>query len=162
MDQNRRRIAWVSLALTAAVILAGCHNPTRDIPESGPVIDPCADRLHDISGHLLLYYSLERQLPQTLDELRAEADPGVVPPFTCPVSGKLYLYHPKGLQVPGRPGRLVLCDAAPTHSGMRWGIVITEWKTGGPLAARVILLSEELIGTAEPKKDPGTKNRRRD
>ena len=90
------------------VILVGCQTSTPDIPESGSVIDPCADRLHDISGHLLLNYSLNQRLLQTLDDLRAASGQAEAPPLVCPVSGKPYIYRPEGLQVSGQVGRLVL------------------------------------------------------
>ena len=142
------------MALAAVVIFVGCQNPAHDIRGSGSLINPCADRLHDIAGHLLLYYSLNKRLPRTLDDLRALGGSVESPSLDCPVSGKPYIYRPEGLKV--QAGRLVLYDAVPIHSAMRWGIIITEPKGDGPLAARVILLPERMIHAAELQTGPET------
>lgn len=162
MNQNPRWVARLAAVMTAAAILGGCQTPTRNIREPGSVIDPCADRLHDICGHLLLYYSLNKRLPRTLDDCRAHSDAAAVPPFTCPVSGKPYLYRPEGLALPGRTGRLVLYDATPAHAEMRWGILISQAHGGGPLTTRVLLIPEELVQAAERQENAGAENRAQD
>src|SRR5688500_13126803 len=106
-------------AVLIAALLAGCASgssgPAKkkpapshsDIPDPGPDNpgqptatisgkDPCADRLHALCGPLLLHYAVKRHLPAHIDELRAFAggDPAVE--FTCPVSGKPYVYEPRG------------------------------------------------------------------
>jgi len=154
MDQNHSWIAGVLPALAAAVLLVGCQTTARDIGESESGMAPCAERLHNISGCLLMYYARNKRLPRTLDDLRAEADPALLPPLVCPVSGKPYIYRPVGMPLQGQAGRLVLYDAVPIHSGMRWGVIVTEPKGDGPLAARVVLLSEQLIDAAESQGGP--------
>ncbi len=162
MNEGRSWIGRLLLALTVAVIPVGCQIPAPAIPESSSVTEPCADRLHDICCHLLLYHSLSKRLPQTLEGLPAVTGPGEVPPLICPVSGQPYLYRPEGLQLPGGPGRLVLYDAAPAHSGMRWGILIAEPKGDGPLATRVLLLPDELVRAAELQEESEAETRTQD
>ena len=120
-------------------------NPGPDAPgkPTAPIsnTDPCAERLHALCGPLLFYYALHRRLPERLDELRALADPIDAPvEFTCPVSGLPYVYAPQGVRRPGgQPGVLVLYDAAPSHSGMRWAVAVDEpTRPGQPLVTKVV------------------------
>jgi hypothetical protein len=134
----------LACAVLLATVAGGCQTPATARSKPGAEIDPCAERLHDLCGHLLLYASLHGQLPERLADLkRVSTDPLPVP--TCPVSGMPYVYNPEGLAVPGRPGRLVLYDAAPSHCGMRWGILADAAAEGQPLTARVILLPERPV-----------------
>ena len=159
MNPNRSRGVALSLALAVTLFFTGCQTSVRNQRELDLATDPCASRLHDICGHLLLYYAVNKRLPQDLDGLRAGIGSADVPPLTCPVSGRDYLYHTAGLRVPGRSGRLVLYDASPAHSGMRWGIVIVGAGGAGPLSTRVILLPEERIRAAELQEKLKPKNR---
>ncbi len=104
--------------------------------------DPCAGRLHDISEPLLLYYIQNHRLPGRLEELRAM--PGFESiELTCPVSKRPYLYNPIGLTTAENRSRIICYDAAPSHSGMRWAISITEpEEENGPLVTKVIALPE--------------------
>jgi hypothetical protein len=147
-------VCWVGLAALAA----GCQAPQPELgPRPGIGKDPCAERLHDLCGGLLLYHSMHARLPATLEELKALGS-ATQPQLTCPVSGMPYIYSPDGLRIPGRPGRLVLYDAAPSHSGMRWGVLFDDPGGGRPLTARVILLTEESVSSAStqplPRADP--------
>jgi len=148
MPRTTAAPALALCGLIAAVLMVGCGPPPAQpasppAPRSGGYIDPCAQRLHDISGGLLLYYATRRALPTTLSALK---DHGAVqlPPLVCPVSKKPYLYNPRGLVIPGRAGRLVLYDAEASHSGMRWGIMVTP-PAGGMIATDVRLLPEGAI-----------------
>src|SRR4029079_15400995 len=79
-----------AFALCLLAALAGCKAPGKPqaakssaniTPQSRPApvpvdattpiltADPCANRLHDICGALLLYYAVYRQLPGQLNEL---------------------------------------------------------------------------------------------
>src|SRR5260221_4292549 len=40
-------------------------------PDQSLMTDPCAARLQDISGQLLLFYALNRKLPDKLDDLKS-------------------------------------------------------------------------------------------
>jgi len=135
------------MAVVLTVFAAGCRMPAGGATGASSGVDPCAERLHDISGHLLIYYSANRRLPASLDELRALVGPDG-PPLVCPLSGLPYTYDPSGPEVPGQPGRLLLYDSEPTHAGARWGIVMAEPAGAAPLTSRVVLLPEDLIVAA--------------
>ncbi len=133
-------VGWIAIA----VIATGCQTSERAVsPVRKPSvkIDPCAERLHDVCGQLLLYHSIHKRLPKTLEELKASDS--ATTPLVCPTSGGFYVYNSKGLQIPGQLGRLVLYDARANHSGMRWGISVGDADSRKPLQTRVILLSED-------------------
>ena len=150
MKRRGKLLIGLSCALLAAAAL-GCQMEEEPIvPVRRPSVrtDPCAERLHDVCGQLLLYHGTHRKLPESLEELGAPGSAMEWPPV-CPTSGEPYVYNPAGLQIPGQPGRLVLYDARPSHSGMRWGILLSDTGSGGTLAARVLLLPEEAISPSE-------------
>ena len=59
-------------------LLIGCtsdeqsraQKPARPGGNSLSNTDPCAMRMHDISGALLFYYAMHHELPKSIDELR--------------------------------------------------------------------------------------------
>jgi hypothetical protein len=86
--------------------------------------DPCAANLDEITGALLSYFSVHKQLPPNLESIPKISPAGVTISLTCPVSGKRYLYHPEGLKPPlftdqtGESrvgGILILFDSEPSH-----------------------------------------------
>jgi hypothetical protein len=114
--------------------------------------DPCATRLHDLSGLLLTYYAVNKHLPDRLDELAPLADVDVPFETTCPASGRPYVYAPAGLQPSAGSDRsLVLYDAVPAHGGLRWGIFVAPPRNGQPPATWVILMSEEVFRGYVPR-----------
>ena len=127
-----------------AACVAGCQlppdpsaaAPKRPIP---PPDDPCAWRMQDIEGALLHYYHLKRQLPPRLEDLAILEDE-TVPPLVCPVSGEPYVYHPDGVAIPGSDRRVIVYDAKPVHSNMRWAIIIDVPQPAKPLVADVVLM----------------------
>ncbi len=138
---------WVVLGALAA----GCQ-PNQDsvtpVRKPSARIDPCAERLHDLCGQLLLYHSLHGRFPQSLEELPAgEGKQSTQPaPPVCPVSRLAYVYAPEGLRLPGRSGLLLVYDAQASHSGMRWGIMTAAADAAkGPAVLKVVLLPEELF-----------------
>jgi hypothetical protein len=144
----RWRLWWIVLG--AAVLAAGCQ-PDR---VSAPAVrrpsvrkDPCAERLHDLCGLLLLEHSLNGKLPPSLDKL-PEIGGGEAAQLVCPVSRLPYAYAPDGLQIAGRSGLLVVYDATPCHSGMRWGIVADGLAAGKAATMRVVLLPEQSLTPA--------------
>ncbi len=141
---RRARLALTVCGLLAAALAAGCETSVPRSRGTGPEVIPCAERLHGICGHLLLYYSINDKLPERLADLKS-AGPEPLPPLTCPDSGKPYVYNRSGLTIQGRPGRLLLYDPAPTHSGMRWGILADDPVEGKPLTARVVRLPENPV-----------------
>jgi len=155
MNQSRSPVSvacWIVLGVCAA----GCQGfeaAPPAAPRPSVRVDPCAERLHDICGQLLLYYAGNKRLPRTLAELTTTGSQHVRP-LVCPVSGKPYVYNPDGLRLPGRPGRLVLYDAAASHSGMRWGIFVSDPEGDRPFTARVILLPQESLSSADKQPSP--------
>ena len=131
----------LACCVALAMIAAGCQTAAPAARKTGVETDPCADRLHEISGRLLLYYSVTGKMPPTLADMRGvDSDP--MPPLACPASGKPYVYNPVGLVVQGRPGRLVIYDPAPSHNGKRWGILAAITAGDQPLSSRVVLVPE--------------------
>ena len=104
--------------------------------------DPCAMRLHDVCGPLLLYYASNRALPAKLEQLSAVPGFDHVKDFTCPASGKPYVYNPPGIPAPDRAMRLIIYDAVPAHGGTRWAIAIPINPGEGPLVAKVVAVPE--------------------
>ena len=124
MMTSSHRAATAALLLCVA-LAAGCvvYEPV----EPGPArrgFDPCAEQLHELEGRLLRYYSVRKRLPASLAEIRSAGRTGTEPLFTCPVSGKPYVYRPEGIPLPGDSQRIILYDAEPCHDGGRWAVVI--------------------------------------
>ena len=150
MNRVRPIAAWI--ALLAAAVAAGCRTPAPPPVARGVESDPCADRLHDLCGRLLLYYSAHAQLPEHLADLGGVGSDAAAS-LACPVSGKPYLYIPRGLPVPGWPGRLILHDAEPCHSGRRWGILAEPPRSREPLVVRVVRVPETAVRRQPPHDD---------
>ena len=120
---------------------------------SGPLTatDPCAVRLHDISGMLLLYYVTNHRLPERLEELAPFADADVEFAPTCPESGRPYVYVPGGLADSGTGRVLLVYDAVPAHAGVRWVIVASPPEGDQPLATWVMPYTEERFRRHVPR-----------
>jgi hypothetical protein len=146
-------VGGLACCLALGALAAGCQTPDTSLPSvrrPSLQVDPCAERLHDLCGKLLLYHGIHSKLPGTLEELKALGS-ATLPPLVCPVSGKPYIYHPDGLAIRGWSGRLVLYDAMPSHSGMRWGVLVEDPGSGKTLTARVLLLPEQsVLSAGEP------------
>lgn len=95
--------------------------------ESAKALEPapeCEARLHDLAGHLLLYYAVNRRFPDQLEELTSVVESFDERSVTCPVSHQIYFYAPRGRSAPGQTRLLVLCDPTPAHGGLRWAVMI--------------------------------------
>lgn len=106
--------------------------------------DPCAMRLHDLAGALLLYHATYGMLPPSLAELREV--PSLLGPletFKCPASAMDYQYDPNGERKRDRV--LLLYDPAPAHEGKRRAVELIESKPNQPLVTKVIALPEEYF-----------------
>lgn len=147
--RNFAALACIAAAVVLAIGLVGC-GPAAD---KGPVVtrpsteqDPCADRLQDLCGVLLEYYAFNsRTLPPDTAAI-ARLAPGIE--LKCPTSGLPYVYRPEGLAYPGQPGPIIMHDAAPSHSGMRWGIR-AEGLNSRTCVFRPVLLPESRVFHAE-------------
>jgi len=104
--------------------------------------DACASRLHDLCEPLLLYYATRHEIPARLEDLRQVAGFSELD-LRCPVSRLPYVYNPVGIQTGDDQPRLMIYDAAPSHSGMRWAIAIEEPKdAANALVAKVVAVAE--------------------
>jgi hypothetical protein len=134
-----------------AFAVAGCApgkqpNATTDAAAPLSNRDPCATRLHDLSGQLLMFYLVNERLPSALDELATLSPDGAKPDLTCPVSHKPYLYDTVGLIHPITLDRMIVYDPEPSHAGFRWAIAAVEPTTpGGALVTKVIAVRENAI-----------------
>jgi hypothetical protein len=100
--------------------------------------DPCATRLHDLCGPLLLYYKEHQHLPPALADLAQTPGFSEIGELACPQSHQAYVYVPNGLSIPGVPGTVVVYDPLPSHAGWRWAITVVPGP--GPLVTKVIAL----------------------
>ena len=119
--------------------------------------DDCATQLHNICGPLLTYYAINRRLPSQLEELRNAPGADADLSFTCPASGKPYVYRPEGVTVvvtvpqkrnenrPDFRGHVILFDPEPSHSGHHWAIAIDEPKLGQPFLAKVVAVHPQRL-----------------
>jgi hypothetical protein len=120
-------------------------------PDEAVLSDPCAARLHDIEGALMLYYALNKRLPDNLDQLRSMADIDTPLDFTCPVSHLPYVYAPLGLIGPGKVKRIIVYDPTPAHNGNRWCILMAQQeRADAPQAVEVLSIPEAVFQTYLP------------
>ncbi len=142
------------------ILIAGCSAPHTPAPEAQPDLrddlsntDPCAMRLHDICGPLLLFDSTYEHLPPTLADLRKL--PGFANlDLTCPVSHQPYLYAPNGIIVPGQSGRIIVYDPLASHADHRWAIVLLPPNRDGALWTKVVALPVGWPPPAPPAPPP--------
>jgi hypothetical protein len=157
-DMNRTGYERTSAggALIVALLIGGCASktktstppdPSHDKAPTAPIsnTDACATRMQDMCGGLLLYYQLKNRLPESLDEIKNFPGEEGVPSFNCPVSKQPYVYMPNGIFLPEKNARVIVYDAAPSHSNMRWAISIDEPQPGQPLVTKVIALPETFF-----------------
>ncbi|HEY7090208.1 MAG TPA: hypothetical protein VH518_19075 [Tepidisphaeraceae bacterium] len=113
--------------------------------------DACGERLHDISGALLLYYAMKHRLPDKLEELHEMPGFEYVKDFTCPDSHKPYIYNPVGILDVEKHTRVIIYDPAPTHHGLRRAISVVEPQGNEALITEVLLLPENWFVLHPPK-----------
>lgn len=107
--------------------------------------DSCEIRMHDLCGPLLLYYQLFSEFPESLADLRLLPGFDQIAEFSCPTSGRPYVYKPKGMFNPDGTGGVILYDSVPSHAGLRWAIqVAISEKTGRPTAL-VVPMTEDVF-----------------
>lgn len=84
--------------------------------------DPCAAHLQRICGILLQYYSTNGRLPSRLEDLNTLPEIKEPLTFSCPGSGKPFVYVPSGLVRLGDARPIVLFDQNVDRAGLRWVI----------------------------------------
>jgi hypothetical protein len=176
-----RRTTWSFACVIAALALPACKSTTDSTPPPPrPVVrvngeqfpgnpaekpqpieqalksDPCAARLHAISGAMLEYYALHNRLPATLQDLQSLADLDQPLQFTCTESGEPYVYVPAGLQSPDETRRIILHDPVPDRSGLRWVILMQKPRGRQPAAMWVVSLTDPLFRGYTPAPPPAT------
>jgi hypothetical protein len=170
-----QRIVWRLTVLIIGIALSGgCKSKTDPAPTARPMVrvngeefstgitakpppidqtlksDPCAARLHAISGAMLEYFALHNRLPVALEELEPLADLDQPLNFACPDSGQPYVYVPAGLQAPDDAKRIVLHDPTPNRMGLRWVILMQKPRGRQPAAMWVVSLTEPLFRAYTP------------
>jgi hypothetical protein len=170
-----RPIVWRLIVLVIGVALSGgCKSTTDPAPKPRPLVrvngeefstgitakpppidqtlksDPCAARLHAISGAMLEYYALHNRLPVAPEELEPLADLDQPLNFVCPDSGQPYVYVPAGLQAPDDAKRVVLHDPTPNRMGLRWVILMQKPRGRQPAAMWVVSLTDPLFRAYTP------------
>jgi hypothetical protein len=116
--------------------------------------DPCAARLHDISGAMLEYYALHNRLPPALQNLASLADLDQPLNFTCPETGLPYTYVPAGLASPTDPRLIIAHDAEPHRSGQRWVILLQKPKGRQPALMWVVPMTDADFKSHTPAPPP--------
>ncbi len=160
------------LLLTILVTLAGCQTTTvTESPNRGRTrvegtqqtdrssvsadqavaSEPCAARLHDVAGALLLYYAVNKQLPPTLADLQDSVGADMLLDFTCPDSKLPYVYVPNGLRHPDRPKVIILHDPIQVK-GKRWCILVQPGGPGTAQSLEVLAIPEPLFLAYQPVK----------
>lgn len=182
-QNNRLQIPW-PIAVLAALLLGGCQTEVVDAPISQkPLVvvngqqwsgdnppptkqppieqainsDPCAARLHEISGAMLEFFAINARLPRQLDELQTLTDLDRPLSFVCPTSSKPYTYVPTGLRSADEPRLIIVYDSTADNSGQRWAILMQKPKGRQPAAMWVMSLSEPVFRTYTAPPIPATR-----
>jgi hypothetical protein len=148
---NELHLVLACLLCTACQSTPAKPAPVPGVAASGisnsvlAATDPCALRMDDIRVAMLQYLHAHDRLPEKIEDLQQFAEPGTQLQFTCPASGKAYVYVPAGLTVPGKDQRLVLYDAAPAHEGQRWSVMLAPPQDGRALITWIAPLDQPTL-----------------
>jgi hypothetical protein len=162
MSRSLARYLRQSLVAGIAILLGGgCASGSRGQAEEQPGLareaaitntDPCAMRLHDICGALLLYYFNHFELPESLADLAPLSEDEPLPPMICPVTQVPYIYNLDGIYLPERNSWVILYDPAPAHSRMRWAVTVQQPPDETEmLVTKVIALPESFFVLRPPQ-----------
>jgi hypothetical protein len=138
-SQNRK---FIIITLGVFIVWSGCRMQEPPHTASAMLTDPCAERLHDLAGALLLFYSRYGRLPKQLEDLSPTGNAAKTTPLKCPVSNLPYLYASDGIPLSGYKDRLIVWDAQPCHNRNRWVILDIGAVNNKTLILRVILWPE--------------------
>lgn len=126
------------------IIPAGADNPDVN-PDK--LTDPCAARLHDVAGALLLYYRVKQQMPAKLEDVRSGVKFAEDLEFTCARNGAPFVYVPNGMAAAGKEQRIVAFDPTPIgRPRFRWCLIATV-SNSGALITDVVPLEEKVFNT---------------
>ena len=132
----------VTTTVTPGSSIPGVQKGEPETMDHAVASDPCAARLHAIAGAMLEYYAINKQLPKALDELTALKDLDEPIDLNCPASNLPYVYEPNGLEAPGGSKRIIVHDAAATHNGGRWCLLMAPLVPGAAPTMEVLLIPE--------------------
>lgn len=126
------------------VIPAGADNPDVN-PDK--LTDPCAARLHDIAGALLLYYRVKQQMPAKLEDVRSLGSIAQDLEFSCARNGAPFVYVPNGMAAVGKEQRIIAFDPTPIgRPRFRWCLIASVTNSGA-LVTDVVPMAEKVFNT---------------
>lgn len=167
-DGGRRKWGrWALVVLAVSTLAGGCQSgaakPARPVSLSDETLaatDPCANRLHDLIGALLMYYTLNKHLPPRLEDVRSFGDMLSPVELTCPTTNQPYVYIPVANLNRRDPKYrwLLVYDSVP-HEGRRWGIVAAPARPADPVTMWVVPMEESTFerlrrDTVSPATEP--------
>jgi hypothetical protein len=113
--------------------------------------DPCATRLHEISGAMLTYQAVRGRMPASLEDLQTVQGVTEGPlQLTCPASGEAYVYVPDGLRSAEDARQIVVHDRSADASGFRWVILMQPPRGRQAAATWVMKLGEPAFRAYVP------------
>lgn len=157
MRMEKRRILFC-LSVLLALLIGGCqsNSPATPVKTQAAINDPSAIQLQNISGAILTYYAINKQLPDNLQEAAGYLD--VPTPlvesdslsFVSPTSHKRYVYASNGLTVIGKDKYVIVYEPEPNADGNRWCIFMTPPTPGKPISLEVVAIPEAVFQTYQP------------
>jgi len=168
LDAALIKLAVLIAAILLLPMLTGCQQSAPDSKPKPPIAatplpanrqptadealasDPCSTQLENIEGALLMYYALNKRMPDSLEQLKPFADAGTELKLTCPVSNQPYVYSPAGLVAVGTSKRIIVWDPTPAHQGMRWCIIMPPIEHGAALVPQVVPIGEKAFEAFVP------------
>jgi hypothetical protein len=112
--------------------------------------DPCAARLHEISGAMLEYFAFHNALPKRLEDLQTLGDLDRPLSFVCPVTGRPYTYIANGLRSKDDTRQIIVFDTVPDALGQRWAIMMQPAQGRSAAAMWVLILTEQVFTSYVP------------
>lgn len=141
---------FFAVMLCVAVIGGGCESSSAPPPPRATkaMTDPSAERLHELSGAVLLHYIRHNQLPASLEALH-ELDASIGDPID-PLYGDPYVYLSPPVDLPGRRGQLLMYapGVARGHRASRWAVLVEGVGQDASLTTQVVLIPSAEIAKA--------------
>jgi hypothetical protein len=117
-------------------------------PDTVLEADPSFVRLNEIGGAIMLYWSINKQMPPQLVDAQT-ADPDEVLNFNSIPSGEPYAYVPAGLSAGGAK-RIIVCDPEPGRDGKRWCLLMPQPAVGMALSVETVQIPEAIFERYSP------------